>query len=102
MIPVGTERVWVDKPMGITRRQVVTLTRTLDVTCDHSALLASVATDRSAKVRRLAADHIVTHGFESVGPDIGTLLALDRDPGVADRLAFARRKWAGATRGAGG
>lgn len=87
--PVGFERQWVDKRYGISRRVPVLATRPIAAPEPVAALIAAGARDRSAAVRRVAADGLVRHrrGIAEVDALVETLTR-DRNPSVRDRAAF--------------
>lgn len=88
----GWTWTWVDKPMGLRRRERRWQSRPLLAPVTHDGLLAAAASDRSPIVRRVAADALIR-----LGPALPerTLQALRRDKSapVAARLAFYDRKW---------
>ncbi len=89
----GIELVWVDKSMGIKKRQPRIASRKVSVAGkDVAAVLASAARDRSAVVRRAAADDLVTHGPAS-NEEIADILASDSAPSVRFRMDYFARKW---------
>lgn len=93
--PDGRKRVWIDKSLGLSRMEPLIRSRPLTVSAQVEALLPHLAADRSARVRRLGADHVVSHGPGALGARDLALLEADGDPGVKTRLDYARRKWGG-------
>lgn len=90
--PVGSDWVWVDKAYGLTRRIVVTEERPLGVTIDVDEAIRRGARDRSAMVRKIAADALyVRRGEMPDAAEIARSLLGDRSGGVRDRADFLLR-----------
>jgi len=89
--PVGYGWAWVDKSMGERRRVVLTESRKLSVQEPLDLLEAGIA-DRSALVRKIAADVVIERMNDL--PDIveiASRLANDRSAAVRDRADYIRR-----------
>ncbi len=85
-------REWVDKPLGISRRVPVLGGRPLNVVRPREELIALAAADRTAAVRRVAADALIKYRSELEDVDtLAGLLAADQNPGVHERMAFLAR-----------
>lgn len=89
---IGTAKQWIDKPMGLSRQVPVFATRPINVPQEvHEHILSQAAEDRSAQVRKVAADALIR-----LGPDHNTRIVkiLQADPSRAVRLRmdyFARK-----------
>lgn len=95
--PTGeVARIWIDRSMGEYRTEPVFQQRDLSVTEDPIKLLRAGAMDRSAIVRRYAADGVIAlRDRMDLRDDLETIaLILDNDPniGVRNRINFFRRK----------
>ena len=89
---IGFERRWIDKTYGLSRRAPCFASRSIQRPGPVEELIAIVAHDRSAAVRRVAAEGIVRLRRELANP--GALLALlrdDRSPSIRQRIAFVER-----------
>jgi hypothetical protein len=90
----GREKIWVDKPMGVFRTRAKWHARDLAVgPCDRLALLQSGATDKSAAVRRVVAEHLCKTGPEKALSGVIAALLTDQTPSVASRMGYFRQKW---------
>jgi hypothetical protein len=90
--PSGTALRWINKPMGVQRRETVFDHRLLTVTPSRRALIERGINDRSAVVRRVALTGIIRHMLET--PDARAWaepLAFDRAPSVRERAEFILR-----------
>jgi hypothetical protein len=92
------ERQWVDKPYGITRRVPIlgrrAVRRPVSVQYDIDMLIRQGAADRSALVRRAAADGLVEHA-ESL-TNIRSLMTLfdgEKSPSVRWRIEYLARNF---------
>ena len=84
---------WIDKPMGVGKREPKIVTRTLDVRSDVASLICRAINDNSAVVRRVALTGIIEHALY----DVLSLKSLKRcleDPSasVRSRADFIRKK----------
>lgn len=60
----------------------------------QALVMRQAVTDRSAMVRKLAADHVIRQGPEAY-PEATERLRGDKSPAVRERMDFAKRKWNG-------
>jgi len=89
----GVDYEWIDKPMNLRRKVAVFSTRDLPTSeNDRLRVLRLAAQDKSAQVRKLAADVLIRDGLGD--GEIERLLSADAAPSVRSRLEFAQRKWA--------
>lgn len=87
--PSGWTWRWVNKPMGIRRRETTYSKRMLDHAADRARLIEVSACDRSAIVRRVAASSIIQYELEpGVAPKIAALMMTDKSPSVRERAEF--------------
>lgn len=95
--PVGTEWRWIDKSAGQRQRITVFDTRPIDTSeIDLARVAVTAARDRSAIVRKHAADYLIAQGPDGLG-DVADALRDDRARAVAERMDYFDRKWRGAT-----
>ena len=83
---------WIDKPLGLRRRERRRRSRPLLAQVAPDGLLAAAAADRSSVVRRVAADALIRLGPVLPEPTLAALRR-DRSRSVSARLAFCDRKW---------
>lgn len=91
--PVGSGWRWIDKTYGLRQRIVLTDERPLSAPVDAAPLVRRAVRDRSAQVRKIAADGLYT--LREAMPDAGDIardLLDDRSSGVRDRAEFLLRK----------
>ncbi len=90
--PVGFQREWIDKRFGISKRVVEYARRPLTLTYEVDALIAESIRDRSALVRRAAADALINRrkNFPRIEEAIA-LLARDRSGAIRERADFLAR-----------
>ena len=89
--PVGYGWAWVDKSMGVRRRVVLTDSRMVSASEPSNLLEVGIA-DRSALVRKIAADVVVERMSDL--PDIAGIasrLASDKSAAVRDRANYIMR-----------
>ncbi len=89
----GWQRVPVDKSLGQFRMTAKIGTRALSVGAPAKGFVTALAHDKSARVRRLAADQVILKGAEALPKAELEKLCSDQDKGVLERMAFASRKW---------
>lgn len=100
--PEGYRREWIDKSYGLTRRVRVIGERRFVRTSELETLIAQGAQDRSAVVRRVAADGLAVHRA-ALGDRMHALverLADDTSPSVRWRAAFILKERAARSSGA--
>lgn len=95
--PIGKlQRVWIDRSMGKYRTDPVFSEREITVEVDAIALISSGATDRSAMVRKRAADGIIAlrHNPDMIDELAQLAKSLKNDPniGVRSRIDFFYEK----------
>jgi hypothetical protein len=90
---IGYARQWVDKRFGISRRVPVLGERQIIGSPPLELLIARGARDRSALVRRIAADGLINHrlALANIDPIVETL-ARDRNVSVRERAEFIIRR----------
>jgi hypothetical protein len=87
--PQGFTNQWIDKSMGLSRRVVTYGERPLHRTVPIEALIAQGVADRSAMVRRIAADSLVQHRKSLSGlDDLVQTLVSDKSGSVRERALF--------------
>ncbi|SMR71148.1 hypothetical protein SAMN04488030_0772 [Aliiroseovarius halocynthiae] len=92
---VSTEWQWVDKAYNLRRRIQKWDKRDVQVpAATVRAVLASAGRDKSAMVRKLAAEHLIREGIEAHSATY-QLLVNDTSNAVRDRMDFCTRKWSG-------
>jgi hypothetical protein len=95
--PTGFGREWIDRRYGLYKRTTEFADRPLTVPTNADAVIRRALVDRSASVRRVAADALIArratypHLDEAVEVMLG-----DRSPGLRERGAFLVRERAGA------
>ena len=91
--PGGFREYWVDKSVGRKGYERLFETRPLTIATDCGAALHAAANDRSAVVRKVAADAVV-RGFAdgNAADSVVARLKDDLNPGVRDRIAFVIRQ----------
>jgi len=90
--PVGHGWKWIDKAYGLRRRVVLTESRELATDQDPEALIRQGLVDRSAVVRRVAADALIEH--RASVRDLDQLIArmtADRSPSIRERADYMIR-----------
>lgn len=93
--PEGREWEWIDKRFGLRKRRTVFGSREIVVPQETvNAALTKAARDRSALVRKLAADFLIASGPEDYGATVGDLTG-DPARSVRDRMDYFERKWRG-------
>ncbi len=93
--PVGFRREWIDKTYRLSRRVVVLESRTVQHDYPTAPLIRAALKDRSAAIRRVAADAVIEQRV--LLPDVDDLadaMIVDRAPSIRDRGDFLRRKLA--------
>jgi hypothetical protein len=93
--PVGSRREWIDKRYGLSRRVVAFDSRAIQHDYPLPGLTLTALRDRSAAVRRAAADALIEQ--RSTFPDIDRIvgeLSRDRSPAIRERADFLQRKLA--------
>lgn len=85
---------WIDKPLGKRKRVAVLDTRTLTMQLPKKPLLLTALNDKSAKIRKIAAQGVIEYGKELNLPiaDIAHQLELDVSLGVRRRGEYLVRK----------
>ncbi len=90
--PVGHEWRWIDKTYGWRQRILLLDSRPLVVDQDVDTLIRQGLADRSAVVRRVAADALVEHRSSVRGVDeLIARMAADRSPSVRERADYMVR-----------
>jgi hypothetical protein len=90
--PSGSVWRWIDKPMGLRRRQTIFEHRDLEIAAPVRTLIERGLNDRSAVVRRVALNGIMAHMPGTV--DARALAApfkSDRSPSVREKAAYILR-----------
>jgi hypothetical protein len=88
----GYHREWIDKSLGLARRVATIAGRDLARPASIEALISRAAADRSAVVRKIAADALIQHRRAGLRlPDVEQRLATDRNAAIRDRIAFLQR-----------
>lgn len=91
--PTGFEQQWIDKSLGKSRRVIVFGRREIVRPCSLETLVAQGAQDRSATVRKIAADGLLRYRSALANRDeIIQQLADDRSPAVRERIDFILRE----------
>ncbi|MEP1586284.1 MAG: hypothetical protein ABJR46_04390 [Tateyamaria sp.] len=91
----GYDWIWHDKVFGLRQKVPRRAKRVLEVSLATRAMvLRQASQDKSAKVRCLAADYLVTVGA-SEGDSLVTLLTNDKAKSVQERMTFYHKKWVG-------
>lgn len=89
----GREWVWIDKSMGERRRRPVWHTRKLAADAETwRRVLQAAGRDRSALVRKIAADALIVQGARSA-LEMVEILKADKSRAVRDRMEYFERKW---------
>ncbi|MET1112033.1 MAG: hypothetical protein ABWX67_10960 [Allosphingosinicella sp.] len=87
--PTGTERRWIDKPMGISKPVAVYSERALANTGPADALIRQGLDDRSPAVRKVALSGLIALGRASEAQlALVRPLAADSNRGVREKAAF--------------
>lgn len=91
----STEWQWIDKIYGLRRKVQKWSKRDIPFqTAVQRDVLATASQDKSAVVRKLAAEYLIREGIEA-HPAIYHLLIDDKSNGVRERMCFCKRKWSG-------
>lgn len=91
--PSGWTWRWVDKSMGVRRRETTYSHRPLDRSAPRIPMIEASANDSSAIVRRVAASSIIKHGIDpAAARRIAEPLLGDRSPSVRERAEFILRE----------
>jgi hypothetical protein len=86
---MGYDRQWIDKSFNISRRIPKFQSRPIERPAPLDRILELAARDRSAAVRRIAADGLVRHRRAVVDVDgLARLLREDRSRAIRQRIAF--------------
>jgi hypothetical protein len=94
---VGFERQWVDRSMGVWRRKRVFAERPVATTLEMEALVLAGARDRSAIVRKVAAEALSRRHTELANAEeVLALLLDDPNPAVRGSATFTARVRSGA------
>jgi hypothetical protein len=91
--PAGLRKEWIDKVYGLSRRIRVFASRNIKRAMPLNPLIAMGLRDRSAMVRRVAADSLIEH--RDTFPDVQSaisLLARDKSPALRQRADFLARQ----------
>jgi hypothetical protein len=89
--PVGYDWAWVDKSMGERQRVVRTESRSVSVPASPNLVEVALA-DRSALVRKIAADDVIERMCDLPGiAEIASLLANDKSAAVRGRADYIKR-----------
>lgn len=92
--PDGWTWRWVDKSMGLRRRETLYRHRPLDHGAPRIPVIEASATDRSAIVRRVATSGLIRHEVDRlVARRIAMQLLRDRSPSVREQAQFILRKY---------
>jgi hypothetical protein len=87
--PAGFEREWIDKSLGISKRRTAFEHRKLSHNLEPETLAAQAARDRSALVRKIAADALIQNRPQLRNSDsIIAALKNDRNKTVRDRIEY--------------
>lgn len=90
--PVGYRKQWISKPEGKFRRVPVHEQRALATDLPREDFVRLAAADRSAAVRRIAAEALIRHGESLAGMnEVTRQLAKDRSPSIRERIAFLNK-----------
>lgn len=91
--PSGSVWRWVDKSMGIRRRETTYSQRPLDGTAPRLSIIEASALDPSAMVRRVAVASLIRHEIDlAAARRIAEPLLGDRSPSVRERAEFIFRE----------
>jgi hypothetical protein len=93
--PTGFGQEWIDKSLGVSRRVAISSHRDLPSKPPIEPLIREALRDRSAMVRRLAADRVLAN--QSLFPDLDAIaagLSRDRTPSIRERGDLLLRKLA--------
>ncbi len=93
--PNGWQWRWVDKSMGVRKREPVLAQRNLTTAADKDAIISACASDKSAMVRKLALADVIRFSLRSAQAQIlAEALANDSSPAVRERAEFILRNQA--------
>lgn len=91
--PSGTAWRWIDKSMGLRRRETAFDRRDLTVTCRRESLIARGIRDKSAAVRRVAVSGIIRHMLDTADARAwAETLVSDPSKAVRERAMFVLRR----------
>lgn len=91
---VGYEQEWVDKSLGLSRRIARFDNRSIEIDVQFDEVLERASADKSAQVRKIAADALIANRFDADEKmdKIADTLAEDRNSSVRSRADFYKRK----------
>lgn len=91
---VGYGKEWINKPLGVSRRVAVFETRPIHVETDFDELLKLASSDRTAQVRKIAADALIAkrHDATAEMDSIAQVLQSDKSSSVQSRIDFYLRE----------
>ena len=91
---VGYKKQWIDKVFSISRRVADFETRSVDLHTDFDGLLVAAASDKSAQVRKVAADTLNANldGASEKMDKVAETLQHDKNSSVRSRIDFYMRK----------
>lgn len=93
MWPVGFRQEWLDKSLGRSRRVLAFEERPIEHAVPLAELVSAGAADRSAVVRKLAADALIKHADVLSGlQETATKLLHDPSPAIRERMSFYIRR----------
>lgn len=93
MWPVGFRHEWIDKSMGRSRRVLAFEERPIGHSVPLTILVAAGAADRSAAVRKIAADALIEHADALAGlRETACRLLHDPSRAVRERMGFYMRR----------
>ncbi|WP_150852002.1 hypothetical protein [Sinorhizobium arboris] len=91
--PIGFGRKWIDKQFNLSRRIPLYAQRALTEQHSNDALISEGLRDKSAIVRRIAADALIERRQTFAGlDDVIAELGRDRSPAIRERADFLARK----------
>lgn len=91
--PVGFRQEWIDKSLGRSRRVLAFEERPIEHAVPLADLVSAGAADRSAVVRKLAADALIRHADALAGlQETAGRLLHDPSPAVRERMDFYMRR----------
>ena len=89
----GTAWRWIDKPMGLRRREPKIISRPLSIERNPIALIQEGANDKSAVVRRVALSGVIELGlYKSIDQKIVQRCTNDASASVRSRADFIEKK----------
>jgi hypothetical protein len=91
--PIGFRQEWIDKSLGRSRRVLAFEERPIEHSVSLASLVSAGAADRSAAVRKLAADALIKHTDALVElQETACKLLQDPSPAVRERMDFYMRR----------